>query len=102
MKTLSLKALSRLLIAVCLTFASQYTLAEVKAEHELVIQQEIIYINESDLEQLLTLKGIGHKKAEAILSYRKKMGGFKSIEELVNVKGIGEKILLDNKSRLSI
>ena len=102
MKTISLKALSRLLIAVCLTFTSQFALAEVKAEQELVMQQEVIHINESNLDQLITLKGIGHKKAEAILAYREKMGGFKSIEELVNVKGIGEKVLTDNKSRLSI
>jgi competence protein ComEA len=50
----------------------------------------------------MTLKGIGQKKAQAILIYREKMGDFKSIDDLMNVKGIGEKVLTDNKDRLKI
>ena len=50
----------------------------------------------------MTLKGIGHKKAQAILAYREQIGAFKSIDDLTKVKGIGEKILMDNKTRLKI
>lgn len=102
MKTISFKALSQFFLVFGLIFTSQFTLAQPKVEHELVTEQVIIHLNESNLEQLLTLKGVGQKKAEAIIAYREKMGSFKSIEDLVNVKGIGEKVLLDNKSRLKI
>ncbi|MGB0936095.1 MAG: ComEA family DNA-binding protein [Colwellia sp.] len=62
----------------------------------------VIDINTSSLDELLTLKGIGQKKAEAILAYREKFGGFSTVEELSNIKGIGEKILKDNMQRLKI
>jgi competence protein ComEA len=39
------------------------------------------------------IKGIGAKKAERIISYRTEHGKFKNIDELKNVKGIGEKIV---------
>jgi len=65
-------------------------------------QTSMIYLNNSSVEQLITLKGIGHKKAQAIIAYREQVGAFKSVTELIQVKGIGEKILSDNKARLQI
>ena len=50
-----------------------------------------ININKVDLDTLTQLKGIGPEKAKAILDYRKKFGSFKKIEDLMKVKGIGEK-----------
>ena len=49
------------------------------------------------LEDLVALPGIGRKTAERILEYRTKAGSFKRIEELMNVKGIGEKSFLKLK-----
>ena len=46
------------------------------------------------------LKGVGLKKAEAIVVYRTKHGKFKKLDDLLQVRGIGKKILLDNKSNL--
>ena len=46
------------------------------------------------------LKGVGIKKAEAIVVYRNKHGKFKKLDDLLLVKGIGKKILLDNKINL--
>lgn len=51
----------------------------------------VININTCSYEELLTLSGIGPSKAQAILEYRQINGGFSSIEEIKNVKGIGEK-----------
>lgn len=47
-----------------------------------------VNINTADIESLMTLKGIGAVKAEAIIAYREQNGPFKSIEEIMNVRGI--------------
>ena len=52
---------------------------------------ERISINDSDLSKLKEIPGIGEVKANAIILYREENNGFKSIDELKNVDGIGEK-----------
>jgi competence protein ComEA len=54
---------------------------------------EKININTATVEQLQTLKGIGAKTAMAIIEYRDTIGQFTDVEELAQVKGIGEKKL---------
>lgn len=56
-------------------------------------KQETVNINTATLEELQTIKGIGKKKAEAILQYRKEHGAFRTKEDLLQVKGIGKKAL---------
>jgi competence protein ComEA len=60
-------------------------------------QKASINLNTATLDQLETLPGIGRKTAERILEQRQKSGGFKKIEELMNIKGIGEKSFLKIK-----
>lgn len=48
-----------------------------------------VNINTATKEELTTLKGIGDKKAQAIIDYRKKNGDFKTVEDLEKVEGIG-------------
>lgn len=50
-----------------------------------------VNINTATQAELETLKGIGPAKAKAIIDYRKKNGSFKSVSDLDNVDGIGEK-----------
>lgn len=52
-----------------------------------------VNINTATEEELKALPGIGPSKAAAIVAYRSQNGGFKSVDELKNVKGIGEGIL---------
>ena len=49
-----------------------------------------ININSADIDQLSLIKGIGIKKAQAIVDYRTSHGQFTTLEEVVNVKGIGK------------
>ncbi|WP_026958938.1 ComEA family DNA-binding protein [Aliagarivorans taiwanensis] len=63
---------------------------------------DAVDINSATVEQLVELKGIGPQKSEAIVAYREQHGGFNSIEEIVLVPGIGEKIYLDNREVLTI
>lgn len=61
-----------------------------------------ININTADKEDLMTLKGIGESKAAAIIYYRQQNGSFKSIEEIKNVEGIGDKTFINIKDKIII
>ena len=50
-----------------------------------------VNVNTASAEQLTAVPGIGPKLAARIVEYRQKSGAFKSIQELMNVKGVGEK-----------
>lgn len=54
---------------------------------------ESVDINSASLTQLTTLKGIGEKKAQAIIDYRTAHGSFKNVNDLSQVKGIGAKMV---------
>ena len=61
----------------------------------------VVDINNADKNELTTLKGIGAKKAEAIIKYREKHC-FKTIDELVKIKGVGKKLIENNKDNLKV
>lgn len=62
----------------------------------------LINLNTATPAQLDTLPGIGPKVAGRIVEYRQKNGGFKKIEELMNVQGIGEKLFLKLKPLVTV
>ncbi|WP_201335900.1 helix-hairpin-helix domain-containing protein, partial [Lactobacillus nasalidis] len=63
---------------------------------------ELININTASASDLQKLNGIGEKKAEQIIAYRQEKGGFKSIDELKEVSGIGDKTFAAIKDQLTI
>lgn len=64
---------------------------------------QTVNINTANADQLSSsLKGVGLKKAQAIIAYRDQFGAFKSLDELTAVKGIGEKTLAKNRSKISL
>jgi competence protein ComEA len=63
---------------------------------------DVINLNTASATDIATLPGIGPKTAELIVQYRQKNGSFKKVEEIMNVKGVGEKTFLKLKSRLTV
>jgi competence protein ComEA len=61
-----------------------------------------VNLNTATLEELMTLDGIGQKVAERILSFRDKNGPFQNPEDLMMVKGVGEKIFEANRTKIVV
>ena len=87
-----------MLVALALVFsgpamaATHKTNAKTKTTATQNVKQQID-INSADAQTLDKLKGIGEKKAQAIVSYRNKNGVFKSVDDLTRVPGIGDQFL---------
>ena len=62
----------------------------------------IININTASLEELQKINGVGEVKAKSIINYREKNGGFKSIDEMKNIEGIGDKTFEKMKDQITI
>lgn len=65
-------------------------------------QNRKINLNQATLEDLKELPGIGTSTAKRILEFREKNGPFERIEDLMNVRGIGEKKFLKLKDRITV
>ena len=87
------KAAVVLIFAALVSFVSNLANAEHNAK---------VNINTATVEELMSLKGIGEKKAESIVEYREKVGSFAAIDELKGVKGIGDKIFSKIKDHIAI
>ena len=74
----------------------------VMAQKSAVTPAEKINLNTATSEQLQSIPGIGPSTAKSILDYRTKVGKFNKIEEIINVKGIGEKKFQKIKDRLMV
>lgn len=60
-------------------------------------------INKADAATIAKeLDGIGKSRAEAIVAYREKNGAFKSASDLLKVKGIGQKVLEQNRANIRL
>jgi len=62
----------------------------------------LVNINTANLEQLLTLTGIGESKAKAIIAYRDEVGKFEKVEDIKNVSGIGDALFEKIKNNITV
>lgn len=103
-----MKALNYLInffILISIASLSGFSLAESQpaTPTAIAIDSGKVNINVADAKLLAsTLKGVGLKKAEAIVDYRKTYGDFHNIQELVEVSGIGKSILEKNAGMISV
>ena len=81
--------------------AYNYLLTQETAQSQARTQTSI-NINRATEAELVALDGIGSNKAQAIILYREMFGGFKSVDELTKVKGIGAKTVEKYRRRLSV
>ncbi len=65
--------------------------------------KELININTANKETLMsTIKGVGEKKAEAIIDYRETNGPFESVDDLTNIKGIAQATIDKHREMLTV
>jgi competence protein ComEA len=63
----------------------------------------VVNINSADASTLAqTLKGVGKSRAEEIVRYREAYGPFYSMEDLLEVRGVGKSILNNNRKRITL
>jgi len=93
------------LAAVAALLAAQPTAAQVRKSApraDAKASTAVVNINTASVADLEGLPGIGAKTAARIVEYRQKNGPFKKIEELMNVRGLGEKNFLKLKGQLTV
>ena len=75
---------------------------ESAAESSEAENDRLVNINSANLEELKKISGVGDVKAQSIIEYREKNGGFKSIDEIKNIDGIGEKTFEKIKDKITL
>ncbi|MGL5290756.1 MAG: ComEA family DNA-binding protein [Vibrionaceae bacterium] len=99
LKSLTFAGLAAALI-VPLSFASQEMAPSVPQVQEQAVKININTADAAEIDQKLI--GVGEKKAQAIIEYRKQHGKFGSIDALDQVKGFGPELIEKNRDRIEL
>ena len=92
------------LVVSCLLFAVPASSAQSKSSSRAAAPAStaVVNLNTASATDLEGLPGIGAKTAARIVEYRQKNGPFKKVEELMNVRGVGEKSFLKLKPQITV
>jgi len=99
---LSIAALVALAVISLVAVPASASVSQAKPADTKAAPAPVVNINTAPAEQLEILPGVGARTAARIIEYRQKNGGFKKVEELMNVRGIGEKSFLRMKNQLVV
>jgi len=96
--------IKNLLLLLMLGFAPVYLIPVAQADEVAAVTQvQTVNINKDDAPTLAArLDGVGRSRAEAIVRYRDSFGPFVSVEDLLEVKGVGQSILDKNRDRITL
>ena len=96
--------LDKALIAIAFVFsASAFTQTfESTVSTPDTVNYNKLKVNQATVEQLVKIKGLGQKKAKAIVDYIELNGDLVSLDELLEIRGIGKRLLLKLKSELTL
>ena len=103
-----MKKFSAIMLLACFPLLSPPVLLADKAAPKQTTTAEVakeagkLNINTATLAELTSLKGIGDKKAQAIVDYREKQGKFTSVDQLADVNGIGPATLEANRDMIIV
>lgn len=86
-------------LALCMATGSIAQTVEAQVNQQ---QGQAVNINQAGVDELATLAGIGEGKAQAIIDYRDAHGAFASVDQLTEVKGIGEATVDKNRARIGL
>ena len=89
------------ILAVCLSFASIFALPALAESTQAPMVS--VNVNSASADEISeVLQGVGPAKAQAIVEYRETNGAFSAVEDLAEVKGIGEATLAKNQDRITL
>lgn len=96
--------LRHIVLIALVMFMSSFATAEQTSENPKYEGIEItVNVNQASAQELADLlSGVGEKKAQAIVEYRREHGEFSSVDELVNIKGIGTSLIDKNRNRIEL
>ena len=94
--------LALMLVLIVNPAIAQDNKGEAAKTKETLASMQQVNINEADADTLATLKGIGKDRALKIIEYREQNGPFQKPEDIMKVKGIGQKIFEENKELITL